>query len=67
MLTKFEVWTWLGAPVGVQHQDLHLKEVAVWGDVETAHFVEAIAADQQCDETYSPADHFQVLHNPIDG
>lgn len=51
--TQFDVRAWLATLVGVQDQKAHFEEKAVRGHVQTAHLVEAITADHQCNEPYS--------------
>lgn len=67
MLTELQVRTGLGTLVCVQHQDPHFEEVAVGGDIEAAHFVEAVTVDQQYDQSDSSPEHLDVMHYPIDG
>lgn len=66
ILTKFDVRAGLTALISVQDQKANFEEEAVWGHVQAAHFVEAVAADHQSDESDPFTQHVDVVHNPID-
>lgn len=65
-LTKFDVRAGFAALERVQDQKANFEEEAVWGHVETAHFVETITAYHQCNEPYSFTQHLDVVHYPVD-